>query len=113
MVRKTRTSARRELSPTTVKIKFQAAADLNEDIVSGVLRRMPQIDVQRGRRTMPAHFGTFIRTRSSSGVFIISQRAGVIRAIDDLVLIWSVSAAEVCRLDPHTASVGHSPKCGS
>jgi hypothetical protein len=29
-----------------MKIKFQADADLNEDIVTGVLRRMPEIDFQ-------------------------------------------------------------------
>jgi predicted nuclease of predicted toxin-antitoxin system len=29
-----------------MKIKFQADADLNEDIVTGVLRRLPEIDFQ-------------------------------------------------------------------
>ncbi len=29
-----------------MKPKFQADADLNEDIVTGVLRRMPEIDFQ-------------------------------------------------------------------
>ncbi len=29
-----------------MKIKFQADADLNEDIVTGVLRRVPEIDFQ-------------------------------------------------------------------
>jgi len=30
----------------SMKPKFQADADLNEDIVTGVLRRMPEIDFQ-------------------------------------------------------------------
>jgi hypothetical protein len=29
-----------------MKIRFQADADLNEDIVTGVLRRVPEIDFQ-------------------------------------------------------------------
>ena len=29
-----------------MKVRFQADADLNEDIVSGVLRRVPEIDFQ-------------------------------------------------------------------
>ena len=29
-----------------MKIRFQADADFNEDIVSGVLRRLPEIDFQ-------------------------------------------------------------------
>jgi hypothetical protein len=33
-----------------VKVRFQADADLNEDIVTGVLRRQPQVDFQTANR---------------------------------------------------------------
>jgi hypothetical protein len=70
-----------------VKIRFQADADLNQDIIAGILRREPRVDFQtagqaglRGlddvqalalaardgralvshdRKTMPAHFAEF------------------------------------------------------
>ena len=85
-----------------MKPRFQADADFNEDIVSGVLRRVPEIDFQTSndagfeslgdyeiltiaanegrilvshdRRTMPIHFGTFIQTKSSPGCFHCSAR---------------------------------------
>ena len=102
-----------------MKIKFQADSDLNGDIVTGVLRRIPEIDFQsadeagiRGlsdnevlamattqmrllvshdRRTMPFFFAEFIRERHTSGVLIISQRLKVARAIEELILIWEAS----------------------
>lgn len=73
-----------------MKVKFQADADLNEDIVSGILRQFPEIDfltateagleglsddivldlssrhqrilVTHNRRTMPYHFAEFIQS---------------------------------------------------
>jgi predicted nuclease of predicted toxin-antitoxin system len=105
-----------------VKIRFQADANLNEDIVSGVLRRVPEIDFQTAlearletltdaevlglaadqnrvlvthdRRTMPAHFGEFIEARTSPGVLIVSQKANVLRIIEELILVWAASEAE-------------------
>jgi hypothetical protein len=105
-----------------VKIRFQADANLNEDIVSGVLRRLPEIDFQTGneahleslsdlevltqsahehrilvshdRRTMPTHFGEFVRTQTSPGVMIVSQNADVREVIEELILIWVASEAE-------------------
>jgi len=105
-----------------VKIRFQADANLNEDIVSGVLRRVPEIDFQTGnearlesrsdlevlsqaagegrllvshdRRTMPIHFGEFVRTHKSPGVIIVSQNADVLRIIEEIILIWVASEAE-------------------
>lgn len=92
-----------------MKIRYQADADLNEDIVTGVRRRAPEIDFQSAqetrlenlsdpevlalaaqsgrilvthdRRTMPAHFGIFIETQPSPGLFIISQRADLLLII--------------------------------
>jgi len=105
-----------------VKIRFQADEDFNEDIVSGVLRRIPEIDFQTSseanleslgdlevlgaaarehrvlvthdRRTMPFHFARFIETNVSPGVLIVSQRAGIPGIIEELILIWVASEAE-------------------
>ena len=102
--------------------RFQADADFNEDIVSGVLRRVPEIDFQTAnetelenlsdpevlaiaanedrilvshdRRTMPIHFGKFIETQISPGVFLVSQDAEIRKVIEDLILIWAASEAE-------------------
>jgi len=105
-----------------MKIRFQADADLNEDIVSGVVRRVPEIDFQtaiearlsglrdekvlevaasEGRvlvshdwETMPYHFAEFVAVRSSPGVLIVPQQLGVSTAIEALLMIWFVSEAE-------------------
>jgi Domain of unknown function (DUF5615) len=105
-----------------VKIKFQADADFNEDILKGVLRREPRVDfrtaaaaglrslsdlevltlaasegrilVSHDRRTMPLAFAEFVLKNHSPGVLIVSQRADLLSAIEDLILIWMVSEAE-------------------
>lgn len=88
-----------------MKVRFQADADLDEDIVAGVIRREPSIDFQTAdeanlrelpdpqvlalaaqenrmlvthdRRTMPRHFAGFIINEMSPGVLIIAQTVGV------------------------------------
>jgi hypothetical protein len=105
-----------------MKIRFQADADFNEDMVLGLLRREPSIDFQtageaglRGltddivlkraaeegrilmthdRRTMPYHFAELISGSHSPGVFIIAQKVGIHRAIEELLTIWSASESE-------------------
>jgi predicted nuclease of predicted toxin-antitoxin system len=105
-----------------LKIRYQADADLNEDMVTGARRRAPELDFQTAqeaglenladpevlalaaqsgrilvthdRRTMPTHFGTFIETQQSPGLFIISQRADLLLVIEELILIWEASEAE-------------------
>jgi len=105
-----------------VKIRFQADADLNEDIVTGIRRREPGIDFQtageaglRGlvdervlklaaadgrilvshdRRTMPREFAAFIAAQSSPGIAIVSQRTSTREAIEEVVLIWTASETE-------------------
>jgi hypothetical protein len=100
-------------------VRFQADADLNAEIVAGVLRREPSIDFQTAdeaslgqvpdpevlalaaqesrilvthdRRTMPRHFADFILHHSSPGVFIIAQTVSVRVAIEELVLVWAAS----------------------
>jgi predicted nuclease of predicted toxin-antitoxin system len=105
-----------------MKIRFQADADLNEEIVAGVIRRESVIDFQtaeeanlRGysdavvlaiaaqenrmlvshdRRTMPKHFAEFIAMQHSPGVIIVSQNVSVRDAIEELLMIWVASEAE-------------------
>jgi predicted nuclease of predicted toxin-antitoxin system len=102
-----------------MNVRFQADADLNAEIVAGVLRREPSIDFQTAdaanvrrlsdlevlalaaqenrilvthdRRTMPRHLADFILHHSSPGVFIIAQTVSVRVAIEDLLLVWAAS----------------------
>lgn len=99
--------------------RFQADADLNEIILTALLRREPGIDFQSAtvaglegrddlevlalaanasrllvthdRKTMPGHFATFIASRPSPGVLIVPQRLPIARAVEDLLLIWSAT----------------------
>jgi len=105
-----------------VKVRFQADADLNEDIVTGVLRREPRVDfrtaeaaglrslsdvevltlaardsrmlVSHDRRTMPRAFAEFVRLSASPGVLIVSQKTDLLGAIEGVLLVWSASQAE-------------------
>lgn len=105
-----------------MKLRFQADADLNEDIVKGVLRREPGIDFQtatlaglRGlgdlevltlaaeegrilvphdRKTMPRTFGKFIQSKTSPGLFLISQKTDLLIAIESVLLAWIASDNE-------------------
>ena len=105
-----------------MRVRFQADADLNEDIVAGVVRREPRIDfetadeaslrelpdsqvlalaaqenrilVTHDRRTMPRHFADFIVNQRSPGVLIIAQKVSVSVAIEELLLIWAASDTE-------------------
>lgn len=105
-----------------MKVRYQADADLNEDIVAGVQRHVPEIDFQTAdelelahlpdpevltlaaqenrvlvthdRRTMPIHFGSFIESHQSPGLIVVSQKEDISVVIDDLILIWSASEAE-------------------
>jgi hypothetical protein len=104
-------------------IRFLADADLDEAIVSGCRRREPTMDflsanhaklegvpdpevlriaAAQGRilvshdfETMPHHFGCFLQAHGSSpGVFLVKQSAPIGTVIEELVLIWSATAAE-------------------
>jgi hypothetical protein len=105
-----------------VKVRFQADADFNEDIVRGVLRRESQVDfstattsnlrslsdvqvlafaardnrilVSHDRKTMPYAFAKYIQTNTSSGVLIVSQKTDLLRVIDEILLVWSASEAK-------------------
>ena len=103
-------------------IKFQADADLNQAIVTGVLRQQPDISFQtaneaalegvkdstvlllaskqkrilvtQDRRTMPTEFAEFILQNKSSGVLIVSRKTALKDVIDALLLIWEATTAD-------------------
>ncbi|MGO8789424.1 MAG: DUF5615 family PIN-like protein [Terriglobia bacterium] len=105
-----------------MKIRFLADADLNHDVVKGVLRREPGIDfrtaasgelrslsdgavlalaasegrilVSHDRKTMPRAFAEFVMATSSPGVFVISQKVDQLAAIEALLLVWAASETE-------------------
>ena len=105
-----------------MKVRFIGDYDFNGEILDGLARREPSIDLISGheadlegapdpqvlqraanegrvlvthdQRTMPYHFGNFISRRPSPGVFIIPQRVEISTAIEELLLIWSASDAE-------------------
>ena len=105
-----------------MKVRFLADSNLNQKIVSGVLRQVPEVDfktaheanlhglpddevlalarsegrilVTQDQRTMPAHFGEFIKSNSSPGVLIMPQKRKIKRAIEGLILLWMASEAE-------------------
>jgi Domain of unknown function (DUF5615) len=105
-----------------MKVKFLADADLNQDVVKGVLRREPAIDfrtavsaglrslsdlevlafaasegrvlVSHDRKTMPRAFAEWLTAKSTPGVFIVSQNTDLLAAIEALLLVWAVSDAE-------------------
>ncbi len=104
------------------KVRFQADADLRQAIVTGAIRRCPNLDFQSAnevdiegvqdqnvltlaaqdgrvlvshdRKTMPMEFGQFILSRNSHGVLIIAQNLAIREAINGIILIWEVSTAE-------------------
>jgi predicted nuclease of predicted toxin-antitoxin system len=105
-----------------MRIKLLADADLNYSIVAALKRREPGVDfltanaagleglpdsevleaaavrgrvlVTHDRRTMPHHFGEFIRGHKSPGVFVVSQHVAPSEAAEELLLIWSATEAE-------------------
>lgn len=105
-----------------MKIRFQADADLNQAIVIGVSRRVPEIDFQPARAvplhdlddlavlalaaqqgrvlvshdisSMETHFRKFIRTHTSPGLVLLPQRVSIGQAVETLALLWEVVGAE-------------------
>lgn len=103
-------------------VRYQADADLNQAIVTGVLRREPTVDFQTAfaaglegikdlevlaiaaqqerilishdRKTMPSEFAEFIITSQSSGVIIVSRKLPIEVVIEELLLIWAASSSE-------------------
>jgi Domain of unknown function (DUF5615) len=104
------------------EVRFQADADLRQAIVTGAIRRQPNLDFQSAneagleglkdpevlaiaardgrvlvthdRKTMPIEFSQFIISQTSSGVLILSQNLSIGEAIDAIILVWEASTAE-------------------
>jgi hypothetical protein len=105
-----------------LRIRFLADANLDQDIVSGILRREPDVDFERpqgvipegmpdpgvlagaasrGRilvthdiRTMPRYFGEFINDRDCPGLILGPRSLSIGQAIEEILLIWNISEAE-------------------
>jgi len=105
-----------------MKIRFQADADLNQAILTGIQRREPAINFQTSKasnlsglsdlevlafvahegrvlvshdqRTMPRYFAEFIVSQTSAGVIIVLQSLPISEAINNLIKIWQLSEAE-------------------
>lgn len=103
-------------------IRFQADADLNQIIVSAVVRRVPAMDfrtagsaglagvkdvdvlaasardgrilVTHDQSTMPRHFGEFVQTQHSPGLIVVPQHLAIGDIAEDLILIWTATAPE-------------------
>ncbi|MEG3989877.1 DUF5615 family PIN-like protein [Microcoleus sp. S28C3] len=105
-----------------MNIRYQADADLNQAIVTGLLRRESTIDFQTAfaaglegvkdsdvlaiaaqqrrvlvshdRKTMPSEFAELITTNQSAGVIIVSRKIPMEVVIEELLVIWAASSAE-------------------
>ena len=103
-------------------IRYQADTDLNQIIVSAVVRRVPAIDfrtattaglaglkdqevlavaardgrllVSHDQTTMPRHFAEFIRSHRSPGLIVVPQHVPLGEAVGDLILIWTVTQSD-------------------
>lgn len=102
--------------------RFQADANFNRDIITGLIRLEPSVDfsiadhahfrslpdnkvllkaaddnrilVTHDHRTMPEHFGKFVLVHTCPGVFIVPQNLPAIAAIEAILLIWVASEHE-------------------
>jgi hypothetical protein len=101
--------------------RFIADADLNQDVIDGVLRRCPECDflnaneggtrgldetsvlhlaaatdrivVSHDCNTMTDHFYRFLGHATSPGLIIVPQELDLATAIDGIVLLWEASDA--------------------
>lgn len=103
-------------------VRFQADADLNQILVAALVRRASDVDfrtadvaqlrgltdpevlalaarderilVTHDSKTMPSHFGEFIKSNRSPGVIVVPQHLPVSTVADELLLIWTASSSE-------------------
>ena len=106
-------------------IKLLADADLNENIVRGLRRREPAIDlldahegkivglsdpevleiaaltgrvlISHDCNTMPDHFARFLKKSDSPGLLIVSQSLGIGPAIEVVLSNWAVMDSDDIR----------------
>jgi hypothetical protein len=75
-----------------VIVRYQADADLNQAIVTGVLRREPTIDFQTAFAA--GLKGVKDPEVLAIAVIIISRKLPIEVVIEELLLIWAASSAE-------------------
>jgi hypothetical protein len=56
--------------------------------------REGRVLVSHDRRTMPQAFAKLVGSNVSPGLLIVSQKADLLTAISDLLLVWMASEAE-------------------
>jgi hypothetical protein len=77
-------------------VEFQTATAaglrlLSDFEVLALAARQTRILVSHDRRTMPGAFAEFVRSNTSPGLLLVSQKTDLLAAIDDLLLIWLAS----------------------
>jgi hypothetical protein len=88
------------MSPPRPRLDFLSATrarleGLADSEVLSLAASQRRVLVSHDFQTMPAHFGEYLRSAGSSpGVILVPQHLPVALAIEDLVLIWSISGAE-------------------
>ncbi|MCB9385648.1 MAG: DUF5615 family PIN-like protein [Bryobacterales bacterium] len=109
-----------------MSLRFLADADLNLQIVTGLIRREPSVDfltahaaglralgdldvlrlaaqqervlVSHDRKTMPRWLEHYLATGASSpGLILVPQSLGVGQAIDELAVVWAAARADEMR----------------
>src|SRR3954452_9698986 len=99
-----------------MRVRFQADADLDERVLHGLRRAMPEIDfrtataagleglpdpevlrvaadtgrvlVSQDRRTMPSHFRRFVSATTNPGVILCGKGVPTLRPTEKCLLIW-------------------------
>ena len=105
-----------------MRVKFLADVNFDRRIVDGVLRRESLVDFQTSeeaglsgksdlevlemaaslqrllvthdRKTIPTAFGAFASRSQSFGVLVIPQKLSLRTAIEELLIVWTLSEAE-------------------
>jgi hypothetical protein len=70
---------------------------LPDPAVLAIAARVDRILVSHDHKTMPRHFGEFLRDHQSPGVFLISQDLPIAIAVEALLLVWVASDASEWR----------------
>ena len=105
-----------------MKIRFQADADFNQNILLATVRREPSVEFQTAeaagftrrrdrdvlvtaarevrllvthdQKTMPRHFAEFITTETSPGLLVVPQHLTVAAVTEELLLICFATEAD-------------------
>ncbi|HEX9655024.1 MAG TPA: DUF5615 family PIN-like protein, partial [bacterium] len=78
------------------RIDFQTAkaakiSGLDDEDVLAIAAKESRLLVTHDRKTIPKHFGKFIKSQDCPGVLIVPQKLPVSKVVEDLVLIWTAT----------------------